>query len=187
MTNLSNLLRHRPGVDALVELLDGNPEATFRDVVQNVAETGLFVIADSLKAALAGADIEEADEGEEEERTDRDKGIATFLAAPLGRVDYAKYVGDKAHFDTHQGVKGLEFPRVMVIMDDHEARSFLFKYDKLFGGGAEDNQTASTRGLFYVTCQRQNDPLRWLPTLRTLSASEISSWPMVGSSQKRYR
>lgn len=42
----------------------------------------------------------------------------------------------------------------MVIMDDHDARGFLFKYDKLFGGGAEENQTASTRRLFYVTCSR---------------------------------
>jgi DNA helicase II / ATP-dependent DNA helicase PcrA len=108
---------------------------------------------------MAGADIEMIDddeeEEEEEERTDRDKGIAAFLAAPFGQVRaYAKYVAGKARFDTHQRVKGLEFPRVMVIMDDQEARGFLFKYDKLFGGGAEDNQTASTRRLFYVTCSR---------------------------------
>lgn len=148
------LAKAQAGVDALVGLLDGNPAATFGDVVQNVAKTGLFAIPDVLKVALAGADIEAADD-EEEEQTDRDKGIAAFLAAPFGQVRaYAKYVSGKAHFDTHQGVKGLEFPRVMVIMDDREARGFLFKYDKLFGGGAEDNQTASTRRLFYVTCSR---------------------------------
>lgn len=149
------LAKAQAGVDALVGLLDGNPAVTFRDVAHNIAETGLFVIPDLLKVALAGADIEAANEDEAEERSDRDKGIAAFLAAPFGQVRaYAKYVGGKARFDTHQGVKGLEFPRVMVIMDDHEARGFLFKYDKLFGGGAEDNQTASTRRLFYVTCSR---------------------------------
>lgn len=149
------LAKAQAGVDALVGLLDENPAVTFRDVVQNVAETGLFTIPDLLKVALAGADIEVTDEGEEEERTDRDKGIEAFLAAPFRQVRaYSKYVGGRARFDTHQGVKGLEFPRVMVIMDDHEARGFLFKYDKLFGGGAEDNQTASTRRLFYVTCSR---------------------------------
>lgn len=149
------LAKAQAGVDALVGLLDGNPAATFRDVVQNVAETGLFTIPDLLNVALAGANIEVADEDEEEERTDRDKGIAALLAAPFQQLRaYAKYVGSKARFDTHQGVKGREFPRVMVIMDDHEARGFLFKYDKLFGGGAEDTQTASTRRLFYVTCSR---------------------------------
>lgn len=149
------LAKAQAGVDALVGLLDGNPAVTFRDVAQNVAETGLFPIPDLLKIALAGADIEATDEDEEEEQTDRDKEISAFLAAPFGQVRaYAKYVSGKARFDTHQGVKGLEFPRVMVIMDDHEARGFLFKYDKLFGGTPEDNQTASTRRLFYVTCSR---------------------------------
>lgn len=148
------LAKAQAGVDALVGLLDENPAITFRDVLQNIAETGLFAIPDLFKVALAGADIEAGDE-DEEERTERDKGITAFLAAPFGQVRaYAKYVGGKARFDTHQGVKGLEFPRVMVIMDDHEARGFLFKYDKLFGGGVEDNQTASTRRLFYVTCSR---------------------------------
>lgn len=144
----------KTAVNALVDLLDGNPAATFGEVLQNVAETELFAIPDLLKIALAGAEVEATDE-DEEEQTDRDKAIEAFLAAPFRQVRaYAKYVGGKARFDTHQGVKGLEFPRVMVIMDDHEARGFMFKYDKLFGGGAEDSQTASTRRLFYVTCSR---------------------------------
>ncbi|MCC2097377.1 MAG: ATP-dependent helicase [Hyphomicrobiales bacterium] len=148
------LSKAQSGLKSLVGLLDKNPAATFGNVVQNVAETGLFAIPDLLKIALAGSDIE--GEGEDEEdRTERDKGIATFLAVPFRQVRaYADYVGGKARFNTHQGVKGLEFPRVMVIMDDQEARGFLFKYDKLFSGGAEDSQTASTRRLFYVTCSR---------------------------------
>lgn len=142
-------------VDALIGLLDGNSAATFYDVAQNITEAGLFTIPDILKVALAGAGVEVGDDDDEAERTDLDKGIAAFLAVPFVQVRaYAKYVSGKARFGTHQGVKGLEFPRVMVIMDDHEARGFLFKYDKLFSGSAEDNQTASTRRLFYVTCSR---------------------------------
>lgn len=149
------LAKAQAGVDALVELLDRNPAVTFGEVTQNIAESKLFPIPDLLKVAIAGADIAAADDDEEEERTERDKGIAAFIAVPFGQVrGYAKYVSDKARFRTHQGVKGLQFPRVMVIMDDHEARGFMFKYDKLFSGGAEDNQTASTRRLFYVTCSR---------------------------------
>lgn len=142
-------------VDALVALLDGNPAVTFGEVVQNVADTGLFAIPEHLRTALAGTGIELADDEDEEERSDRDKAVAAFLTGPFKQVRaYAKYVSGKARFDTHQGVKGLEFPRVMIIMDDQEARGFLFKYDKLFSGNVEDNQTASTRRLFYVTCSR---------------------------------
>lgn len=148
--------RAQAAVDALVTLLDGNPSVTFGEVLGNVAETGLFAIPDTLNVALAAAAATEASDAEDEqERNDRDKAIAKFLATPFLQVRaYAKYVSGKARFDTHQGVKGLEFPRVMVVMDDHEARGFLFKYEKLFGGGADDSQTASTRRLFYVTCSR---------------------------------
>lgn len=152
---LGQLARTQSAVDSLVDLLDGNPMVTFGEVVQNVAESGLFEIPDLLKIPLAVADIEVVDEAEEEERSERDKAVEAFLATPFAQVRaYVKYIGGKARFDTHQGVKGLEFPRVMVVMDDREARGFMFKYDKLFSGGADDAQTASTRRLFYVTCSR---------------------------------
>ena len=70
------------------------------------------------------------------------------------------------HRRPHQGIKGLEFLRVMVILDDNEARGFMFSYDKLFGAkeptstdqrNAEEGKetaVARTRRLFYVTCSR---------------------------------
>lgn len=149
------LARAQTAIDALTALLDGNPSVTFGEILDIVAKTGLFAIPDTLNVALASAAAEAGDAEDEKERSDRDKAIAEFLAIPFSQVRaYAKYVSGKARFDTHQGVKGLEFPRVMVVMDDHEARGFLFKYEKLFGGGADDGQTASTRRLFYVTCSR---------------------------------
>lgn len=151
------LAKAQAAVDALVSLIDNKPDATFREVAHCVAEAGLFALPDVIKVALAGAAVadDEEDESGEEERTDRDKGVAAFLEVPFRQIRaYARYVGRKARFDTHHGVKGLEFPRVMVIMDDREARGFQFKYDKLFGGGAEDATVASTRRLFYVTCSR---------------------------------
>lgn len=65
-----------------------------------------------------------------------------------------------AHFGTHQGVKGLEFDRVMVVMDDSEARGFMFKYETLFGGKSGGDKTVeTTRRLFYVTCSRAKNSL----------------------------
>ena len=79
---------------------------------------------------------------------------------------YDDYVNHRTRFDTHQGVKGLEFDRVLVIIDDSEAKGFMFSYDKLFGvknlsetdinNMAEGKETSinRTQRLFYVTCTR---------------------------------
>ena len=96
----------------------------------------------------------------------------TFLLTPFDQIEqYANYVADKAGFSTHQGVKGLEFPRVMVIIDDTEARGFSFNYEKLFGvkektktdleneQEGKDTGIDRTRRLFYVTCSRAKDSL----------------------------
>jgi DNA helicase-2/ATP-dependent DNA helicase PcrA len=84
---------------------------------------------------------------------------------------YDRYVRGVSQFDTHQGVKGLEFPRVMVIISDDEARGFLFSYEKLFGAKEKskadlDNEASGrettierTRRLFYVTCSRAEQSL----------------------------
>lgn len=132
--------------------------ATFGDLLQEIAKTGLFQIPDALYGALGKAALTTTteDAAPEEERSARDEAIDQFLAVPFAQIrPYVEYVTHKAPFDTHQGVKGLEFPRVLVIMDDTEARGFQFKYEKLFGGGStEDAITATTRRLFYVTCSR---------------------------------
>ncbi|MDC0657923.1 hypothetical protein N6L27_07960 [Leisingera sp. SS27] len=45
------------------------------------------------------------------------------IAAPFSQVArYLDYVEDRSPYGTHQGVKGLEFPRVMVIADDVHTR-----------------------------------------------------------------
>ena len=81
------------------------------------------------------------------------------------------YVRGQSQFGTHQGVKGLEFPRVLVVINDDEARGFLFAYDKFFGtkekskadveNEAAGRETGSdrTRRLFYVTCSRAEKSL----------------------------
>jgi DNA helicase-2/ATP-dependent DNA helicase PcrA len=154
----------RTAREAVASLLDlwnrvGNP--TFGDVVRNIAGTGLFVIPDLLSPSalrdeprITQQDDPDADEADR--LSAKTAAIDAFLETPFAQIEpYASYVAGTAPFGTHQGVKGLQFPRVMVIMDDAEARGFQFKYEKLFGGGtADDATTTSTRRLFYVTCSR---------------------------------
>jgi len=97
--------------------------------------------------------------------------IHAFAWSLIAGYDADSYVQGLSPFDTHQGVKGLEFPRVMVIVSDEEARGFMFAYDKLFGGKEKsktdlENEAAGketsvdrTRRLFYVTCSRAEEGL----------------------------
>ena len=91
---------------------------------------------------------------------------------PINMVrGYDDYVNQRTRFDTHQGVKGLEFDRVMVIIDDSESKGFLFSYDKLFGvkeltetdirhiEAGEESSIDRTQRLFYVTCTRAKESL----------------------------
>ena len=162
-------------VDALQSIDVADQSTTFMDVLQCVAAHALFEIPDSLKAfvdtddkAEPEADEELAEEDEESEETSGSLGAwRAFLETSYNQVTpYSEYVADIGAFGTHQGVKGLEFDRVLVIMDDSEARGFLFSYEKLLGAkpptngdlrkideGAEIGPDR-TRRLLYVTCTR---------------------------------
>jgi DNA helicase II / ATP-dependent DNA helicase PcrA len=145
-------------------------EPTCAAILENVAATNLFELPDSLKAALAAGNVEPAESQDDELAdpvTDNVAALLAFLDCPFSMIKpYASYVAHEASFDTHQGVKGLEFDRVMVLMDDGDARGFLFGYDKLLGAKApsasdlkneqegKDSSIDRTRRLFYVTCSR---------------------------------
>jgi len=160
------LRQAREAIDSLMSLWHAGIEPTFGEILRNVAASGLFAVPDALRPNVdrdVSLDaVKEEDEVEDVDRqTEKATAIDKFLTAPFSQIEpYVAYVSGKAHFDTHQGVKGLEFPRVMVIIDDAEARGFLFSYEKLFGGkDAGDTSVESTRRLFYVTCSRAENGL----------------------------
>jgi DNA helicase-2/ATP-dependent DNA helicase PcrA len=84
---------------------------------------------------------------------------------------YQNYINENSPFRTHQGVKGNEFERVMVVMDDEEAGGFLFSYEQYFGmknlsassqrrqAAGEETGIERTRRLFYVTSTRAKSSL----------------------------
>ncbi|MGQ0277995.1 UvrD-helicase domain-containing protein [Sphingopyxis sp. Q841] len=171
---LEQLRTAQAAIDSLMSLW-ANGEPTCGAVLENVESTSLFVVPDSLKAALAASRAEPVISEDDEEADPVGENVAallTLLDCPFSMIaPYASYVAHEASFDTHQGVKGLEFDRVMVLMDDGDARGFLFGYDKLLGAKApsasdlknkEDGKDSSvdrTRRLFYVTCSRAKSSL----------------------------
>lgn len=169
--------------DGLLALVSDDEKPTVRAVLGYVAETGLFTIPDVLtpfstadEVTLVGAAGEEGDDdASEEEEVDTMGELGGWrqaLEAPFDQIEkYDRYVRGVSQFDTHQGVKGLEFPRVMVIVSDEEARGFMFAYDKLFGAkeksktdlekeaAGKETTIDRTRRLFYVTCSRAEESL----------------------------
>ncbi|KVE26106.1 Fis family transcriptional regulator [Burkholderia singularis] len=172
---IAQLRAAQTAIDSLMALWT-NGEPTCGAIVANIAETNLFAVPDGLKAALAvvkqAGPAETPDDEAADPVGDHIAALVAFLDCAFSEIaPYAAYVAHEAPFDTHQGVKGLEFERVMVLMDDGEARGFLFGYDKLLGAKAptaadvknahEGKETSldRTRRLFYVTCSRARSSL----------------------------
>jgi DNA helicase II / ATP-dependent DNA helicase PcrA len=180
------LLPIRVGVDALLALNPEHPATTFLKVLECVAEHGLFEIPAALRPfvveepASAATELEPVtdDEGSDLEEDTTEVSPASleawraFLETPYSQtIPFAEHVSDRGPFGTHQGVKGLEFERVLVILDDSDARGFLFSYDKLFEAkplsdtdrkhlaDITDGGISRTRRLLYVTCTRAKKSL----------------------------
>ncbi len=163
------LKKAQTGVETLMALWEKD-EPTCGDVLLCVAEYQLFEVPDSLLSAYTilktPTDFSQEDE-QADPLSDQMKAVLSFLKSPFSEIDiYRKYVTSLAAFDTHQGVKGLEFQRVMVILDDAETRGFMFGYGKLLGDKelsltdqknireGKDSSIDRTRRLLYVTCSR---------------------------------
>lgn len=164
-------------VRSLFALWDNDNDPYLIDVLKAVSATGLLAIPDIFAPVISRTDSaeDESDDNDSDDPSANDPGINAWdkaLAAPFSQLkSYVQYISDDSPFGTHQGIKGLEFPRVMVILDDNEARGFMFSYDKLFGAKEptstdqrnveEGKETAvdRTRRLFYVTCSRAKSSL----------------------------
>ena len=150
-------------VNKLMDLWKDNSIPTCLDILHSIHETGLFKMNERVDYILS-----DPAEGESVEIAALRKALSVSFTT---LEKYFAYVSDNTRFATHQGVKGLEFPRIMVIMDDAEAKGFLFSYEKLFGAKpktetdiknereGKDNSIKRTTRLFYVACTRAQNSL----------------------------
>ena len=157
------LKKTETAVEDLMRLWNAGKEPSCLEVLKSIHDTGLFKVGNRVDDLLT-----EFQQGENKKVT----ALRTALSVPFSELErYALYVSDNTRFATHQGVKGLEYPRVMVIIDDAQARGFLFSYEKLFGAKAEsetdkknkcegkDTSISRTARLFYVACTRARKSL----------------------------
>jgi DNA helicase-2/ATP-dependent DNA helicase PcrA len=138
-------------------------DATIRQVLQFVHDHSLMTLDDRFFTFLNAA----PSEGDGEGLSNHDAAALAFLDCPAVQLrGYQTYIEDQSPFATHQGVKGAEFDRVLVVLDDEESNYNIFSYEKYFGTVAlsdtdqknldegMDSVVDRTRRLFYVCCSR---------------------------------
>lgn len=150
---------------AITELarLMRSDDATLWDVIAFAQNAGLIQLDEAWQKYIsADAAVLAADDDPEV------PAVTAALNCSIHElIGYRHYLEDLSPFATQQGVKGAEFERVLVLIDDEEGRAQRqFSYEKYFGIAAlsetdrenlaagEDSVVARTRRLFYVCCSR---------------------------------
>ncbi|MDP5137959.1 UvrD-helicase domain-containing protein [Rheinheimera baltica] len=183
--NKSDPLERARAAEQLFRIVVSNDKVSFREVLEVLAQQKLLRIPEKLQSFVAASKEIEAelespqtgiakDAGANPEEHDNSEieAWADALETPFFQIqNYRDYIEDNSIFRTHQGVKGNEFERVMVIMDDDEAGGFLFSYEQYFGvkelskdsqkkrEAGEETGIDRTRRLFYVTSTRAKNSL----------------------------
>jgi DNA helicase II / ATP-dependent DNA helicase PcrA len=151
---------------AVVELKDMVADAasvSLGDVLRFAVDRGL-VDPDPRLAAFLEPDRNHI-EGPHDDRTYA--VLTAMLACSYAELaGYEAYVERNSPYATHQGTKGAEFDRVVVVLDDADSRHKQFSYDKLLGlkalsdkdqehqAAGEDSIVERTRRLLYVCVSR---------------------------------
>lgn len=164
---IQQVTKTRAALESLASLWDVDTSPSLLNVLLSVSQTGLLKVPESLRAfTIASGSGDQAvvessggsDPGPDE--TDSLTAWREALETPFEQIrHYDDYINGRSAFDTHQGVKGLQFPRVCVVMGDDEARGWLFSYEKLLGAKDGAQVGDATRRLFYVTCSRAEKSL----------------------------
>lgn len=176
-TSLKEIRKAGSSVESMFSLWAEGADPALLDILKVIDHEDLFGIPDVFAPILSDSDAE--GEGVEpnpaEAEDDRNPAVDAWREAlwvPFSQFEaYAEYISDRLPFGTHQGVKGLQFKRVMVILDDNDARGSMFNYEKLLGAKAPTNTDEKnrlegketsvdrSRRLFYVTCSRAQQSL----------------------------
>jgi len=140
---------------------------TTKDVLTYCRDHDLLRMSDYLKEQLVRAPrVEEYDEAVHAE----DKGdwlSDQFFAMPTGELHvYCDFIRENTSYSTQHGVKGEEYPNVIVVYDDVEAKWDLYSFTKLLtpqtAGEPTDGQRERGRKLAYVCFSRARENLRIL-------------------------
>lgn len=157
----------------------GDSGATIGDLLKQLHASELLILdprlvsyLDPNAAVSVQPEPEEGADNDDDVQEDDESGkemasMDAFLACPARQLlSYHTYISERSPFWTQQGIKGAEFDRVLVVLDDAESSHFQFSYEKYLGlkelsdndlkhiDAGEETTVDRTRRLFYVSCTR---------------------------------
>lgn len=160
--NAAQLLREVRSAKLELVRMMSDETCTIRDVANHLRDTGLFGLDERFERVLALQAPAEAVGG-----LPSDPPVLKFLECPAQQLmAYGQYVSEGSPFATQHGVKGAQFDRVLVVMDEEENDYRLYDYEKVLGdtqasvadreafANGEDNTWSRTLRLLYVCCTR---------------------------------
>lgn len=157
----------------LVTMLD-DANTTVGDVAIHLRDAGLFEFDERYERVLGfvGDVVEIAQEAEvadaaPTEGRASDSAMAKFFKCSAQELcPYERYVSEGSPYATQHGVKGAQFDRVVVVMDEEESDYRTYNYERVFASaearaadhartqGGDENTWSRTLRLLYVCCTR---------------------------------
>ena len=126
---IEQIRKANAAVESLYSLWKDGAEPSLLESLKKIAELKLFLLPEHFSIIAMRSNKEFKKDISEDDRDSLIDAWEEALNSPFSQMaKYVDYISDNSSFGTHQGVKGLEFPRVMVILDDEEARGFLFGF-----------------------------------------------------------
>ena len=157
------LARLSESIRRLATMFEGGSASTIGEVIAFISEQELATLDNRFIPYLSGQAVEYDGDEEGSEQA----AVTAFLGCRAVELwGYRIYIEGQSPFATQQGVKGAEFQRVLVVLDDEESDYNLFSYGKYFGittlsdkdeenlAKGADSVLGRTRRLFYTCCSR---------------------------------
>jgi DNA helicase-2/ATP-dependent DNA helicase PcrA len=149
-------------VRRLAEILE-TPSASIGDVAVHLRDTGLWAFDERFEQALPRTTTAT----EAPELNSSDLAVKKMLACPAQELrPYERYISEGSPYSTQHGVKGAQFDRVLVVLDEEESNYNTYDYERVFADELSraadhaafkadgDNTWSRTLRLLYVCCTR---------------------------------
>ena len=169
------------GAEEVARIISSGGSGSVEKALLAAQRAQLVDLDQRLLAALGEANVDMCKEMEQPEVLEVLRG---YFACDVREVEaYLRYIDRESPYSTHQGVKGAEYPSVLVVLDDEEGRHNQFSYDKLLGikplsqrdheniSAGKDTAIARTRRLLYVCASRATEALAVVMYARDVDAA----------------